>query len=191
MMVVKQTGSVFGTAAGSLQNSSLESFQGSNKVGAIGEELSAQVLNSLAYKPGGPTVLHDLNIPGAASNIDHAIISSRRVLLVDSKRWAPGFYWTLSVSFRGLTRVKHADKKTLPMAVDRLSKRLDVKDELLKPLMVVWSSNLSKPMRLWALHPKGAHVVKGSGLEKYLRLHKMTRPANPNTVAALLPLVRR
>ncbi|OOP59265.1 hypothetical protein BMF89_21285 [Arthrobacter sp. SRS-W-1-2016] len=39
-------------------------------------------------------VLHDLRIPlpGFKANIDHAIVSGKSVLLIDSKMWKPGFY---------------------------------------------------------------------------------------------------
>ena len=63
-------------------------------VGRRAELRTAQVLDRLASQPGGPTVLHDLAIPipNISANIDHVVVSGRRVLIVDSKGWRPARY---------------------------------------------------------------------------------------------------
>src|SRR5690606_3467832 len=88
-------------------------------VGAAGEERTAIELGRIAARPGGPTVLHDLAIPipGFTANIDHALVFGHRVVLIDTKKWKPGFYWTVAGrTRRGLEAVPHADRKTMVMA---------------------------------------------------------------------------
>lgn len=71
---------------------------GAARVGAVGEIRTAQLLEPFTLTADGPTVLHDLLIPGLGrlrANIDHVVVSGQTVLLVDSKVWAPGFVWTV------------------------------------------------------------------------------------------------
>lgn len=67
-----------------------------------------------ATVPATVAVLHDLSnpLPGYKANIDHVIVRGREVVIVDSKQWAGGRYWTLfGVTRRGWARVSHADSK--------------------------------------------------------------------------------
>lgn len=166
-----------------------ESFDGGAKYGLVAERQTAEVLNEFALKLGGPTVLHNLFVPGAQANIDHVLVSGRKILLLDSKRWRPGFYWTLGSTRRGWTKVSHADTKTLPFALDRLAP-LVPQAKFAKPLMVVWPSSTQPNMSLWAFRPAGAHAVSGQTLGARLAARRL-RSADPSVVSALLPYVRR
>jgi hypothetical protein len=53
--------------------------------GAKGEELLGKRLDELADR--GARVLHDRRIPGSRANIDHIVISSLGVLVLDAKRY--------------------------------------------------------------------------------------------------------
>ena len=53
--------------------------------GAEGERRTAQLLAPLRHL--GWTVLHDRRIPGSAANVDHLVIGTTGVWLVDSKSW--------------------------------------------------------------------------------------------------------
>jgi len=66
------------------------------RIGRTGEVRTAALLDSLAARPGGPAVLHDLRIPGGSANVDHVVVTGSRVHVVDAKVWAPGVYWTWS-----------------------------------------------------------------------------------------------
>jgi hypothetical protein len=113
-------GRVLGQAARSLNHSeSWLADQSTAKVGAKGEQRTGRILNALAAAQNGPTVLHDLRIPlpGVNANIDHIVVSGRRVTILDSKVWKPGFYWTLlGATRRGMERFAPADKQTMRMA---------------------------------------------------------------------------
>lgn len=181
-------GRVIGLPSSSADQS-FDSFKGASGVGASAEKDTAHTLNVLALKPGGPTVLHDLDIPGSQANIDHVVVSGSKVILLDSKKWKPGFYWTIfGKTFLGLKRVAHADKRTLPMAMDKLES-LGVHVNC--SYLVVYPSSSRKRLLLLFYRPRGAGVIKGKNLEKRLRVMGGLRSADPNVVSTLAPLVRR
>lgn len=136
--------------------------------GQKGEVRTAAILDPLALKDGGPTVLHDLRIPlkGISANIDHAVVAGRNVLLLDTKVWRPGFYWTAGgTSRRGLTPVPHADKQTMVMAAQGVSGFLanqGIKANIVRPVVVVWPSSEAKSLHLWALSFPGANCIPAS-----------------------------
>lgn len=138
---------------------------GAAKAGQKGEVETARLLDALAHAEGGPSILHDLRIPmkGVSANIDHVIVSGRRVLLLDTKRWKPGFYWTLGGrSYRGRTRVPHAEKQTMIMAANAVRgflEREGVKATVVQPVVAVWPSSSKKPLSVWALRFPGARII--------------------------------
>lgn len=145
-------GRVLGQAARSLNHSeSWLADQSTAKVGAKGEQRTGRILNALASAPDGPTVLHDLRIPlpGVNANIDHIVVSGKRVTILDSKVWKPGFYWTLfGATRRGLERFAPADKQTMRMAREAVTAYLQkqgLRPAVRTPLLVVWSSQKNRP----------------------------------------------
>ena len=52
--------------------------------GAIGEELLAERLKDL---PSDMRILHDRRVPGSRANIDHIVVSSAGVWVIDAKRY--------------------------------------------------------------------------------------------------------
>lgn len=136
---------VYGIAGGKLGDG--ESWASNPQVlhtAKTGEERTGSILNELASRPDGPTVLHDLDLPGYRGNIDHVVVSGNQVTLVDSKVWRPGIFWT----FRGNTRrgrelFPHADKSTMRRALKGLTKLfapegIDSGVLFTSPLLVVW-----------------------------------------------------
>ncbi len=89
-------GHTYGTAAGSLDSAhAVFGSSSANQVGAAGERRTAALLDRVAAAENGPTVLHDLRIPGARANLDHVVVSGADVWLLDTKVWRPGFYMTV------------------------------------------------------------------------------------------------
>jgi hypothetical protein len=162
--------------------------------GVDGEIRTARALANHC-KPGGPTVLHDLILPmsNIKANIDHIIISGNDVRILDSKTWTPGFYWTfLGRTRKGMTRIEHADKKTMAMAtiaINKLLSKTGVRFVMKRPVLVVWSSNTKKQMSLRFYRPFGAKATTGRSLTNRTRHFAGTQPANQELVAALVPLV--
>jgi hypothetical protein len=188
-------GQVLGTVGGSLQNSTgWAQNKGTAQAGTRGEVATAKALDSLARTVGGPTVLHDLRIPipGISANIDHIVVSGRRVLILDSKTWKPGIYWTLfGLTFRGRERFAAADKKTMLMAREAITKMLaqaGVRATVAKPLLVIWPSTARATLRLAFLRSPGAGAVSGDQFVRALPTI-VGGNADPKVVAALLPLV--
>ena len=65
------------------------------KIGAAGEKKVAKALEPYFSSPSSAALFHDLAVPGRDANIDHLIVSGKDVLLVDTKVWAPGIYFTI------------------------------------------------------------------------------------------------
>lgn len=77
---------VHGVAARSLQSEKMRISQINREKGVIGEEGIAKVLEDLA-REYGLVVLHDLSIPGQKANIDHILIQSNAVFVIDAKNY--------------------------------------------------------------------------------------------------------
>ncbi|MGF9663174.1 nuclease-related domain-containing protein [Arthrobacter crystallopoietes] len=124
---------MFGTASAWLGNATWTKNRDVAEIGAIGERRTAQILDSFSDRAA---VLHDLSIPikGISANIDHVVVSGRKVLILESKVWAPGIYWTLGGTNRwGLTRVVHTEKRTREMARSSLVRFLVTMSTLFGP----------------------------------------------------------
>ena len=153
------------------------------------------MLDRLAARPGGPTVLHDLAIPipNISANIDHVVVSGRRVLVVDSKGWRPARYWSLGgMAFRGWRRFGHAKSTTPRMAVDGLTRYLrgrGVRARLVTPVVAVWPSSDRGRLSVALLGMDGCRVVRGERLARAVRRAVRLRPADPEIVEALRRLL--
>lgn len=188
-------GQVLGRPGGGLDTATWAKNDAVARVGKSGEVRTAAILDALAAKPGGPTVLHDLRIPipGFTANIDHVVVSGHTVYLLDAKVWKPGFYWTArGRTRRGLSRFPPAEKKTMPMAQRAVTGYLErhrVVAEIAHPLLVVWPSSGRSPMHLWAMVSPGAGVVTGARFAAKAHRFVGAKPADPAVVAILAQLV--
>lgn len=160
------TGRVYGTAGGSLVGTpSWAANAGAARNGAAGERRTAAVLDRVA-RSSGVAVLHDLRLPAGKylANIDHVVVSGSHLLVLDSKQWQPGTYWTLAGrTFRGWHRFAPADKQTMAMIGDRLARHLGASARLAAPVVVVWPSRAGA-LRLWAARMPGARLVAADRL---------------------------
>ena len=186
---------VFGTAGGSLVGATWAANATVARVGRQAELRTARVLDGLASRPGGPTVLHDLAIPipNISANIDHVVVSGRRVLIVDSKGWRPARYWSLGgVAFRGWRQFGHANGSTPRMAVDGVNRYLKgrgVRARLVTPVVAVWPSSTNGRLSVALLGMEGCRVIKGHRLARAVRRSVGSRPADPDIVDALRRLL--
>lgn len=200
-------GEVYGNAGGSLNDYASwgKGDQSRADIGQKGEEKTARVLNGLATQPGGPTILHDLKIPlqGIKANIDHILVTGNTVVIIDTKVWKPGTYWTFGgTSRRGMEKVPHVQKKTMEMASDAINGFLEKKGfsaNVVTPLLVVWPSSSSGKTSLRFLKVPGATVLTPEQFEsrrgigaysgKTLRSPSGKHTADPSLVAALSTLL--
>ena len=185
----RRPGQVIGRAGGGLEAGRNQWAANADvaRQGHAGELRTAAVLDPIARTPAGPTVLHDLTIPGSRANIDHALVRGRDVLLIDSKQWKPGLYWTMPGlgTFRGWERFSYADKTTMTMAVDKVRAHLEangVKARVLTPLVVIWPSSKRGAVRTTFLRIPSARAIAGDSLA---RVVGSSKNADPQVVAAL------
>lgn len=175
--LVRPCGEVWGTAGFgvSRQANWQQASRAGVEAGRMGEILTAKVLDQLCLQPGGPTVIHDVRIPlkGINANIDHVLVAGDRILLIDSKCWKPGVYWTLfGQTRRGTQRFLPAEKKTMQMArqgIDGMLRGAGARFQLATPLLVVWPSNHSGSFTPLHLQVPGARTVAGVSLERVAR----------------------
>ena len=185
---------VHGRAGASLSgDAAFASSKGAADAGRQGEVLTAAVLNMMAQDRGF-AVFHDLAIPGTKANVDHVVVAGNKVWVIDSKRWKPGFYWTLGGrTRRGGESFPSADKRGLPLVRIRLAqflvaKRLDV--QVQRPLMVVHNTRPAEKQSLWAYRPRGDEYPRSR--PRVVRPDALSFPAvaaDPRIVQALAPLV--
>jgi hypothetical protein len=82
-------------------------FEEAHRKGAEGERLVGQALNLAAQSVGGVVVLHDLVRGRGRGNIDHAVVGSGGVRIVDAKAWSG----RVSLSPSGLYRGRHSCRR--------------------------------------------------------------------------------
>lgn len=80
------TFSVHGNAANSLRTEKMRISKNNRDKGVIGELGVAKDIEYLAQEYG-LKVLHDLSMPGTKANIDHVIVSSKVVYVIDAKNY--------------------------------------------------------------------------------------------------------
>ena len=179
------TGEVLGIAGGGLRDAPWAVNADVAAIGRRGEEKTAEILDALAARRGGPTVLHDLMIPGYRANIDHVVVSGRNVTFVDSKVWKPGTYWRLAgATRRGLSLFPSADKRTMSLAVNKLSNLLAGLGAVIRPpLIVVWANG---PTSFWFMQD---HTLEAAAFQARARRLVGHRSADQRIVNALIPLL--
>lgn len=170
----------YGTPGGSLDatrnrtQAQFASSAGAARSGREGELECARLLADTFQRDANVAVLHDLRLPGYKANIDHAVVRGSTVVLIDAKKWKPGWYWTLGgKTRRGRERIEWADNATMPAAARVVaelvaagaSKDASLRDVTVTTAVVVFPAGEGK-MRLWAYRPSGGtsvHASRGAG----------------------------
>lgn len=181
---------IYGRAAVGLSgDTSWASSTGAASAGARGEKKTEELLERFGTRAA---VLHDLKVPitGSRANIDHVVVSGKRVLLLDTKVWKPGFYWTMAgKNRRGFEHIPHTEKPQNYMT-DSMRRYLEgTGAQVGKPYLVVWPSNKSGKVSTWLLKVPGAGVISGAGLVSTVRSFISRRPADPVIVGRLKALL--
>lgn len=186
---------IIGKTGGSLAG--LEGDFGKDRVktGLAGERATVKSLNRVYGASDDVWLFTDLRIPGKklngqSGNIDHVILRGNNVVVIDSKKWKAGFYYTVAgTSFRApLHRAKHCDKATVSLAVDRLRKFLP-KSAVVSGLIVVHPANPAASANVTFLRPPGGIAAVQADTERCTRLLKRLvgerNLPNPELTAAL------
>lgn len=192
----------YGTPGGTLTAGDQGFGKQSTRVaGHEGELLCARLLKRTFAHDPDVWVFHDLNLPGTAANVDHAVARGNRLLLLDAKRWKAGIYWTLAgTTRRGLTPVPHADGRGLATGMDIVQQRINdtaahnpaMRNVTVEPFTLVFPTGASTTS-VWAYRPPDGSTVKvATGrVGKVLVRHLAGDPTpNPTLIETLLTLVR-
>ncbi|MGP4994545.1 nuclease-related domain-containing protein [Glutamicibacter ardleyensis] len=181
---------VFGVPGGGLENQNFARNSGTAKVGARYERRTAKVLDEFS---GECAVFHDVRIPleGVNANIDHIVVAGNLALMVDTKAWLKGLYWTFpgSRTFHGIKSASHVDK-SLGMAHKAFVRLAQGEGTFTKPLIAVWGSNGDVNVR--AVRVDGASVVNAQNLRTVIRkfLNRVTTDqGNQELVEKIKPYV--
>jgi hypothetical protein len=168
--------------------------------GRAGEVEVAKLLAATFARDPDAHVFHDLRIPGCQANVDHAVVTGSRVLLLDAKRWKPGFYWTLGgKTRRGTERIEWADSQTMPMAQRIIGEAVAraAKAEPALERVTVSSGLLVVPsgkgkLRMWAYRAADGIAVKvvGAGTGRWVKARVRGRgKADPALIRLLHSMV--
>lgn len=160
---------VEGTAAQSLAKGKMRITKENRAKGVEGELGIAQVLEKLSEKYG-TVVLHDLSMPNSTANIDHVLIQSKAVFVLDAKNYAGRVNikkdlqgkWQLYVGGNKQTALAFKLKKyASAIEKDLHSKGIDIK---VIPLLAFYKAEF---------HPDSKYEIEGvmvnvSGIENEL-----------------------
>ena len=150
---------IYGTPGASLAKATTMAHD-AVQAGLQGERTTATILNAI---DADVHVFHSLRVPGFASgDVDHAVVTGNKLVLIDSKQWKAGFYWSLGGRvFRGRHRYKPAEKRTFAAA----SKAFGAKFKVSKALVVVHTRG---PVSLRFLRAPGVEFVTPGQLVRKL-----------------------
>lgn len=127
-------------------------------------------------------VIGSVKIPDAArADVDHVVVTSDRLILIDSKLWHPGLYWTRGgTTRRNLTAFPEADKRTMGMAVDRFARA----GLPIDAVIVVHTNTGQARLRFWQ-PPDGVESVAGPKFMSWIqrRVGQPSGDPNPELVA--------
>ena len=120
------------------------------KVGAKGERFTAEELAKLFGRDPVTWVFHDLALPRwKSANVDHAVCRGSRVVILDTKCWAPGNYWSRGDAvFRGLKRFGAAEGINLSRLSAEIAAFLGG-EITVSPLVVIWPSHPGRISARW------------------------------------------
>lgn len=179
---------IYGRAGTGLQDSSWAVNENVARIGAKGEAKTEALLNGFGKKAA---VLHDLRIPipGFKANIDHAVVSGKSVLLIDSKMWKPGFYWSLLGFRRGWEKTPHIGKSQEYVSSAMTSYLQGTGARISTPQLVIWSSRDGHPVSTWLLNVPGADVITGLRIVPAVKSFVRQGAADPAIVARLQQLL--
>lgn len=182
-------GQVFGSAGASLRSgkNAWAANDDVARVGRSGELRTAALLNELAAQPGGPSVFHDVRLPGSSANVDHLVVSGVTVTIVDSKNWEPGTYVRVfGLVLRGRGVFRHGSSANVSWQVAKLAKALPHAVRFGRPVVMVWASSGTGPVNLGLLRFRGVRVVPADSIS-HARLTRLVgdKPADAPTVLAI------
>ncbi|MDQ6797506.1 MAG: NERD domain-containing protein [Actinomycetota bacterium] len=189
----------YGSAGISLRGRGPGWGRGQVKAGAAGERATVALLEAMYGEADFDVYLfNDVSVPWFyGGNADHVVVRGRHVLIIDSKRWAPGFYWGMRGCWRGRRRFPEAEKtKATVTAADNfrrwLAERLGYVPDVSAMVLVHPRPRAPGRYRTWALRlPSGLPLRVGPKAEGLIAA-RLGRRAQPDSalLEAINSLVR-
>ncbi|WP_067783504.1 nuclease-related domain-containing protein [Actinomyces vulturis] len=151
--------------------SNLDSFEGhgqlARSIGASAERDTAAIIDDLSVEREND-ILHSVPIASGKADIDHIVVGSKGVFVIDTKKWKPGWYFSIgSKCFRicsgKIERFKAGESHSLSRSIESMrTKEIPVRGSA----VVVWPSNSrGKCHTLFMRYPGGIKVIKPSALK--------------------------
>lgn len=190
-------GQVIGVGGSGLVDADWAASKFVAKLGRQGEVRTAQILNDVARRPGGPTVFHHLTPDGSTADIDHILIAGNDLHMIDSKVWKPAAYWTFRGTHRrsfSLMKTEIAENLPTPEKIHRARQRLADQLEatgitgvnICGPHYVIWPSREGGTVNTTMLDlGAGTSIVPGSSFDRFARRISKPGTANRRLVEAL------
>lgn len=183
---------IYGTPGKNLEDGQAGLDRSRRIVGRAGELATAAVLRRLEAAHPEMAVSHSLRVPARKMNtdIDHVVAAGRRVWVLDSKCWQPGFYWSAGpLAMRGLHRAPYAKRRSMAVAARVLQGYLGTSAAVEVPHVVAWPSSPSQHLSVWAWRPVDARPITGERFGAVARRIIKPAPADAGVVEALARLV--
>lgn len=108
--------------------------------GAHGERAVANLLSGL---PAGCRVLHDLSIPGSAANIDHVVVATTGIFVIDTKNYR----CTLTAGDGTLWRGRYPIRKECSGVAWQASKIGELVGHPARPVLCFVETKLPEPVQ--------------------------------------------
>lgn len=170
--------------------------------GARGEEMTNQMLERAYREHHTVWVFHDLKMPGwGKANVDHVIVQGTRVVVVDTKTWLPGLYFSFAGGVyrktrKGFERFKPAEDIVLTRQCGELRSYLESTAKMrvdVRGMVAIWPSHpgaLSFRRPLFSLRlPGRAKFCHGRTLTE--RVDVELRGSTPVVESELLTALER
>lgn len=185
-------GVVYGRAGEALGSFTGDAGRGGQVSGLRGEEATAGLLDALAARRPF-TVFHSVRVRGGAADIDHVLVGSRGVVLVDTKSWRAGRYvrvgsrvyrwWAHRVLPR---RFRPGESMSLARSVEQM-RRAGV--PVVGAVVAVWPSGAGR-VRLGLMRYAGGRIMGARRAVRVAARMAGSRGADPAVVAQVGRWVR-
>lgn len=185
------SGAVYGRAGENLESFTGRAGPGGQEQGHKAELKTAELLDACVNR--GLTVFHSVRVRGGAADIDHVLVGSRGVVLIDTKAWKPGMYLALGSRAYRLTASRMLPERFTPGESTSLVRSTEQMRAAGVPVVgavvAVWPSGTGQ-VRLGLMGYPGARITTARKAVRVARRMAGRRAAPPETVEGVAWWVR-
>jgi NERD domain protein len=185
-------GAVYGRAGGNLGSFTGHAGVNGQAHGYKAELDTAELLD--AYARRGLTVFHSVRVRGGAADIDHVLVGSKGVVLIDTKAWKPGTYMALGAKVYRFTASRVLPERFAPgesMSLARSAAQMRAAGvPVVAAIVAVWSSGAGRVRLALMRYPGAKRITTARKAVKIARRLAGRRAALPETVEDVARWVR-